>query len=252
MPPKPSHYQNRNHVHLPTVPALLLPDEIAPEVESQLSLHSLDSGPVEAESHRGPSYQQRPQLQHSDSSFYDHPEKGGTDNEDRHQTVGNTKKRDILFAAAVVFAPILTISLLLLGFTFDRTARLRFESDADINNDNDSLPSVQNPSLSYYYTDIDSTSYVLVGSWASNIALGLFTPFMLLFSFLVAWTASSESNAEVSHIMHELLKGSQGAGLWRWLKHLSQNAFSYGRVRKPDSRSLYVAGVGFLSAFLMR
>ena len=252
MPPRSSQKKHQNYVNIPTVPALFLANEIASE-ENQFSRRSLDSGSVEAESHRGPSHQQRPQIQHSESSFYDHAEKDGTDNEHHQKLSDPTKKRDILFAAALIFIPILTISLLLLGFTFSRSVRLTFQDDSDVNNpDKGPLPSVKNPSHGYYYTDIDSTRYVLVGSWASNIALGLFAPFMLLFSFLVAWTATSENNIEVSHILHELLKGSQGDGLWRWLQHLSRNVFFYGRVRKAESRSLYVAGVGFLSAFLMR
>ena len=164
---------------------------------------------------------------------------------ERHpKIIGRTEQRDVLFATTAIFLPILKISLILLGFTFYGRVRLTFPSDDKINQDADPLPKVHNPSLNNYFSDINSPRYVLVGSWASNITLELFALFMLLFSFLVAWAATTEADAELSHIMYSLLNGSQGDRFWRWLKHVFVNAFCCGRTRKTDSRSRSTGGIG--------
>ena len=118
----------------------------------------------------------------------------------------------MLLAATSIFIPILAISLVLLGFTFYGAVRVTF-SEANFNNPD--LPA-EPPSSNAYYSAIGSARFVLVGSWASNVALGLYTPFMLLFSFIVAWTATREAAAtttEPTHMMREMLRGNQDDGL---------------------------------------
>ena len=190
-------------------------------------------------------------IQQFQSSYRDDASEARSNDEKQPPTTkGRARKRDILWAATSVFLPILGISLLLLGFTFYGVVHRTFASDAAINNDTQ-LPG-QNPSSSYYYTTIDSAPFVLVGSWASNIALTLFTPFMLLFSFLVAWTATGASTNESSYLLHAMLRGNQDDGLWKWSKRVFWRVFSCGRAREPGSRALHVAGAGFLAAFILR
>ena len=245
----------RNHAKLPTVPRNFNPDGTTPETNRIITSRSFGSRVTEAESRSDLNREAGPQILRPNSSVHDNPEKNspiGGNNEHDPESKRETRQWQILLAAATIFLPILAISLVLLGFTFYGAVRLTLQSDHDINADATVFPVVSNPSHSHFYSDVKSAPFVLVGSWASNVALGPFTPFILLFSFLVAWMAITESNTEPSPIMHGLLKGSQVGELWKWLEHISMNAFSRSRTQKTDSRSLYIAGVGFSSAFVMR
>ncbi|KAL8706186.1 MAG: hypothetical protein Q9201_000764 [Fulgogasparrea decipioides] len=67
-----------------------------------------------------------------------------------------------------------------------------------------------------YYTEVDTGPFLLAGSWASNIAPFVITPFMLLLSYAVAREILQESSvdSEMSDVrpplLHELMRGAHG------------------------------------------
>ena len=242
-----------DHTNQPTAPLQPSTNLPATTVLKDKTLHAPDDTIPRAQSVKHPGHETRPPPSHSGSLSDNrvgkaHPN-DGMNNGTRTTSKGRARKCDMLLAAAWVFVPILGISLLLLGFTFYGAVRVTFSSDAAFNSTD--LPA-EIPSSNSYYSAINSARFVLVGSWASNIALGLFTPFMLLFSFFVAWTATREAVTEPTHMMREMLRGNQDDGLWSWAKHTSRAAFCCGRARQGESRSLHIAGAGFLSAFILR
>ena len=122
-----------------------------------------------------------------------------------------SRKRDLLLAFAIVSLPLLAIASILLAFVF-------YSSDREKPD-----PSVQTPELPVsiydttysYYTRTTTGSFLLVGSWASNIAEIVVAPFMLLFSYAVAREMLQQSiNSEISHdrppLLREIMRGAHG------------------------------------------
>ena len=117
---------------------------------------------------------------------------------------GATRKRDLLFAFAIVTPPLLAIALILVGLVFNA-------SDRDTPNQikgTPELPVVNYPTSNVLYTGVDPGSFLLVGSWASNFATITIGPFMVIFSYTIA-----------REILQELGKGDQTFNLpspfWR-------------------------------------
>ena len=102
--------------------------------------------------------------------------------EKRDKAPGFTRKRDLFLAFGIVSLPLLIISLILIGLVFNTSERVK--PDPSIGRWE--LPVVQYDTATAYYTGIRPGSFLLLGSWASNIAEIVVAPFMLIFSYAVA------------------------------------------------------------------
>ena len=124
-----------------------------------------------------------------------------------------TKKRDLFLAFAIVSLPFLAIALILIGFVFDPSQRQKPDLSAAILPD---LPVVYNDTADAYYTSIRPGSFLLVGSWASTVAEFVVAPFMVIFSYAVAWEIlrASAKDGTKSDIrppfLSDILKGAHG------------------------------------------
>ena len=92
-------------------------------------------------------------------------------------------KWEIILAFLFVSLPLLLIALLLIGFVFNASDR---EKPSDLSIGTPDLPIVQYDTTNAYYTGIKPGSFLLLGSWASNIAEIVVAPFMVIFSYAVA------------------------------------------------------------------
>jgi len=76
------------------------------------------------------------------------------------------RKRDLLLAFATVSLPLLIIALILVSFVFNVSARER----PDLFVGTSELPVTLYDTATASYTGISPGSFLLLGSWASNIA----------------------------------------------------------------------------------
>ena len=102
--------------------------------------------------------------------------------EEKDRTPGLTRKRDLFLAFGIVSLPLLIISLTLIGFVFNTSEHVK--PDPSIGTLE--LPVVKYDTSTAYYTGIRPGSFLLLGSWASNIAEIVVAPFMLIFSYAIA------------------------------------------------------------------
>ena len=130
----------------------------------------------------------------------------------RDRTPRLTRKRDVLFAFAIVSLPLLIIALILVGFVFNATDRER--PDPSIGTD--ALPVLIYDTASAYYTGILPGRFLLLGSWASNVAEIVVAPFMLIFSYAVAREVlqAPTKDRTVEHLrppfLSEIMRGGHG------------------------------------------
>lgn len=103
-----------------------------------------------------------------------------TNNEDSSRRL--TRKRDLFLAFAIVSLPLLAIALLLIGFIFNTSERQRPDRSVET----PELPIVYYDTKIAYYTGVNPGPFLLLGSWASNIAEIVVAPFMVIFSYAVA------------------------------------------------------------------
>lgn len=160
-----------------------------------------------------------------------------------------SRKRDLFLAFVVVSIPLLLIAILLLIFTF------HYREDPASYIVLPVLP-VQNYSTDAFYTTKDLGSFLLVGSWASNIAAVIVAPFMVLFSYAVAREIIQhekngyEDLASRPPLLREIMRGGY-VGVWYWIR---RNIF-----KKPETtlrkgsllRVIDVAGLGLFVATLL-
>ena len=139
----------------------------------------------------------------------------------RHLDKGQrlTRKRDILLAFAFVSLPLLVIAVLLIAYTFNATDR---EKPADTSIGTAKLPVKPYDTKSNYYTGILPGRFLLLGSWASNVAEIVVAPFMVIFSYTVAWeilhAPSEKGSGEHARppFLREILQGGYGTSLLRF------------------------------------
>ena len=155
-----------------------------------------------------------------------------------------SRKRDVFLAFVVVSLPLLVIAILLLAFIF-LSDRERPATYANI----PELPFFQNVSLDAFYTKVDPGSFLLVGSWASNIAEMIVAPFMLLFSYAVAReilhaTSDHEDAESRPPLLREIMRGAH-VGVWHWL---AEKTHRRPKSALPVLRVVDVAGLGLFTA----
>lgn len=162
-----------------------------------------------------------------------------------------SRKRDLFFAFVIVSFPLLVISILLLAFVF-LSYRERPASYAEI----PVLPFSYYPSLDSFYTTVDSGSFLLVGSWASNIAEMVVAPFMVLFSYAVAREIlhNAESDQENPRsrppLLREIMRGAH-VGVWHWVAQKTYRRPKRALGREPLLRVVDIAGIGLFTATLL-
>ena len=160
-----------------------------------------------------------------------------------------SRKRDILLAFFIVSLPLLLIAILLLAFIFhyreNPTSFLEIPA----------LP-LEHLSPNAFYTSVDAGNFLLVGSWASNIATIVVAPFMVLFSYAVAreilqHTTGNHENTEARPpLLREIMRGAH-LGMWHWVAQKTYKRPKGTLGREPVLRVVDVAGLGLFTATLL-
>ena len=123
-----------------------------------------------------------------------------------------TRKRDVFLAFAIVSLPLLAIAIILIAFAFN--AGQREKPDPTIGTPE--LPVVDYNTSTVYYTYYTPGQFLLLSSWASNIATIVVAPFMLIFSYAVARELLQESIKDRTAaqarppLLSEIMRGGSG------------------------------------------
>ena len=171
------------------------------------------------------------------------------DNGKQASTPRLSRKRDLWLAFVIVSLPLLVISILLLAFTFhDRENPQLYPEDPR-------LPFSNPTSLHPFYTNVASGSFLLVASWASNIAGFVIAPFMVLFSYAVAReiilhpTGDYEYAQSQPPLLREIMRGAH-VGVWHWVAQKTYRRPKRAVGKEPILRVVDVAGIGLFTATL--
>lgn len=176
-----------------------------------------------------------------------------------------SRKRDLWLAFVVVSLPLLVIAILLLAFTFHyREEPLLYPEDHG-------LPFSHPPSLHPFYTNVASGSFLLVASWASNIAGFVIAPFMVLFSYAVAREMILHPTGDYEYaqshppslreimegapqwhppLLREIMRGAH-VGVWHWVAQKTYQRPKRAGGKEPILRVVDVAGIGLFTATLL-
>ena len=161
-----------------------------------------------------------------------------------------SRKRDLFLAFTLVSLPLLVIAILLLAFTF------HYRENPVSYGEIPELPFRDKPSTDAYYTTVDPGSFLLVGSWASNVAAIIVAPFMVLFSYAVAREIiqhekdGHQDSGLRPPLLREIMRGAH-VGVWHWV---GQNVFKNSRSirgKGPLLRVVDIAGIGLVVATLL-
>lgn len=159
-----------------------------------------------------------------------------------------SRKRDIFLAFTIVSLPLLVIAILLLAFVF-----LAEREIPDSSTDDPQLPLLDLTSSDAFYTRRDIGDFLLVGSWASNFATLTIAPFMLLFSYAVAWEVALQSAPNHENpsawlpVLQEILRGAH-VGIWHWLAAKTGQS---NKALKIAVRAIDIAALGLFVATLL-
>ena len=160
-----------------------------------------------------------------------------------------SRKRDLFLAFVIVSLPLLVIAILLLIFSI-------YYRENPASYTGTSLLPVQNYSTDAFYTTVDPGNFLLVGSWASNIAAIIVAPFMVLFSYAVAREIiQQEKNGPEGSglrppLLREIMRGAH-VGTWHWVRQNVFNRSTSMRGKGPLLRPVDVAGIGLVIATLL-
>ena len=106
----------------------------------------------------------------------------------------------------------LVIAAVLLAFVFDPNKREKLQQGTTIQE----LPTRDQLPADAYYTTVRTGKFLLVASWASNIAEFIIAPFMLLFSYTVAREILQQPREDHTlanvppPLLSEILRGAHG------------------------------------------
>ena len=132
---------------------------------------------------------------------------------EKTKTIRLTRKRDLFFAFIVVSLPTLAVALTLLAFVFNSSERVVLDPRAKTPR----LPFLEHAPTDVYYTTVLPGAFLLLGSWASNVAELVVAPFMVLFSYTVARELLQHPelpNSEISDarppLLREVMRGAYG------------------------------------------
>ena len=162
-----------------------------------------------------------------------------------------SRKRDLFFAFIIVSLPLLVISILLLAFIFlsDREIPASYTEIP-------ALPFFEYPPLNAFYSRVDLGSFLLVGSWASNIAAIVVAPFMVLFSYAVAREilqhekSDHEDAGSRPPLLREIMRGAH-VGIWHWIAQHTYRRPKRALGKEPILRVVDIAGLGLFTATLL-
>lgn len=163
-----------------------------------------------------------------------------------------SRKRDLFLAFVVVSLPLLVISILLLAFVFlsEREIPASYTATPE-------LRFLDYPASDAFYTKVKPGSFLLVGSWASNIAEMVVAPFMVLFSYAVAReilqhaTRDHEEDAgSQPPLLHEIMRGAH-VGIWHWISQKTYKRPKRALAKELVLRVVDIAGLGLFTATLL-
>ena len=162
-----------------------------------------------------------------------------------------SRKRDLFLAFFIVSLPLLVISILLLSFIFlsDREIPASYASIPE-------LPFFEYPPLDAFYTRKDTGDFLLLGSWASNVAEMVVAPFMVLFSYTLAREIlqRSKNGHEDSDsrppLLREIMRGTH-VGVWDWIAQRTNKKPRHALGKEPLLRVVDIAGLGLSTAILL-
>ncbi|MCJ1474293.1 hypothetical protein MMC13_002951 [Lambiella insularis] len=172
------------------------------------------------------------------------------------QVVKHGKKRELLIAFGFIFVPMTVLAIALLIFVHKKSGRVKF-NDEDLGTSE--LPAVPRPPSNAYYTTFGIGSFLLLASWTSTAAGVVLTPFMLLFSFIVAQEIAKHHTQDASiphhdsHLLREMLSGTW-RGIWHWIEHIIYRVIGDEKGLKKgtnERRATHVAALGFIFAGLL-
>ena len=174
------------------------------------------------------------------------------DGEDQGQAPRWSRKRDILLAFVIVSLPLLVLAILLLAFVFFSD---REEPALDIGTRE--LPLDHLPSNASYYSKVDVGDFLIVSTWASNVAEIVVAPFMVLFSYAVAREILQHEAREDRDdgrsqppLLREIMRGAH-AGVWHWVAEKTYRRPKGALGNKRSLRVVDIAGVGLFTATLL-
>lgn len=189
-----------------------------------------------------------------------------------------TRKRDLILAFAIVSLPLLVIAIILLAFVFAPSHHVILDPSVG----SVELPASNDVPTGSYFTTISPGKFLLLGSWASNVAELVVAPFMLLFSYAVAreillQQPSVHSNKTTDanpSLLRELMTGAHGmqltrlssacslsdlvtnyvytvAGIWHWSSLRTWKKKTQPRSRPWSMHVVDIAAFGLLTASLL-
>lgn len=115
------------------------------------------------------------------------------------------------------------------------------------------LPTDGTPPTNSYYTTTEPGKLLLISSLASSMTSIIVSPFMLLYSFIVAQAATHtrDFTAEnTSSLFFRVLSGSWG-GAFRWVQLAIFNK-SRTNQSPPNSRATNIAALGCILTIMVR
>ncbi|KAI9661810.1 MAG: hypothetical protein M1821_009049 [Bathelium mastoideum] len=165
-------------------------------------------------------------------------------------------RRQILFSFVLLLVPLLGVSLIPIIFVFYKQFHFVFPE----NGNRDLRVVYPNRSSDAYFTYIGVGKVTLVSSWASTATQFVLTPFMFLFSFVVAreLSQSGPDDSDVKGVSRMtawddktqdtfkgLLKGS-GQDLSNWIYYIP-----LWRRKQGSFKPIHVAAIGALLSFAL-
>ena len=171
--------------------------------------------------------------------------------EGKDQAPRLSRKRDILLAFVIVSLPLLVLAILLLSFVF-----IRGREEPASNVGTRELP-IGHPPSNAFYSNKDVGDFLIISTWASNVAEMVVTPFMVLFSYAVAReilqreTRDNSDNGESQpRLLREIMRGAH-VGVWHWVAEKTWRRPKGARENKRILGVVDIAGVGLLTAILL-
>ena len=162
-----------------------------------------------------------------------------------------SRKRDILLAFVIVSLPLLVLAILLLAFIFlsDREEPASYTGTWE-------LP-IDFPPSNAFYTRVDLGDFLVVSTWASNVAEIVVAPFMVLFSYAVAREIlqhearnSRDDGGSQPRLLREIMRGAH-VGVWHWAAEKTYRRPKGALGNKRGLRVVDIAGVGLFTATLL-
>ena len=163
-----------------------------------------------------------------------------------------SRKRDILLAFVIVSLPLLVLAILLLAFIFlsDREEPASYRGTRELPLDYPLPPNA-------FYSTVDLGDFLIVSTWASNVAEIVVAPFMVLFSYAVAREIlQHEARDHRDHggsqppLLREIMRGAH-VGVWHWAAEKLYRRPKGALGNKRGLRVVDIAGVGLFTATLL-